>query len=160
MTGGNKSASGPLAMNADLRELSALYEKKNREAIASRELLDSLEKASQLLAEELDIVRTSMQRQEKETLLLDQEMRKIAEESKRAAQKLSSARLELDRLARDSAQSRAERERKQALIVEKDAARSALEKALEDGRSELEQSACAWLCSPRSTPCCASSSPD
>jgi chromosome segregation protein len=139
VTGGNRTASGPLAMKRELRELSALYEKKNREAIAARELLDSLEKTSQLLAEELDIVRTELQKREKETLLLDQEMRKIAEESKRAAQKLSAARIELDRLARDSTQSRAERERKQSLVVEKDAARSALEKALEEGRSELEQ---------------------
>ena len=81
VTGGNKTASGPLAMKRELRELSVLYEKKQREAAAARERLDSLEKASQLLAEELELVRTELQKQEKETLLLDQEMRKLAEES-------------------------------------------------------------------------------
>ncbi|MGD0580860.1 MAG: hypothetical protein ABSC08_18265, partial [Bryobacteraceae bacterium] len=114
-------------------------EKKQLEVVAVGERLEALEKASQLLAEELEIVRTELQKQEKETLLLDQEMRKIAEESRRAGQKLSAARLELDRLARDSAQSREERERKQTLVVEKEESRSALERALEDGRSEMEQ---------------------
>ena len=87
----------------------------------------------------MEIVRTELQKQEKETLLLDQEMRKLAEESRRAAQRLSASRLELDRLARDAARTHEERERKQALVAEKDEARSALERALEDGRSELEE---------------------
>ncbi len=139
VTGGNKTASGPLAMKRELRELSVSYEKKQREAAAGRERLDSLEQSSQLLADELELVRTELQKQEKETLLLDQEMRKLSEESRRAAQRLSASRLELDRLARDSARTIEERERKQALVAEKDEARSALERALEDGRSELEQ---------------------
>jgi chromosome segregation protein len=139
VTGGNKTASGPLAMKRELRELSASYEKKQLEAAAGRERLEALEEASQLLAEELEIVRTELQTQEKETLLLDQEMRKIAEESKRTAQRLSASRLELDRLARDAAHTHEEQERKQALVAEKEESRSALERALEEGRSEIEQ---------------------
>jgi len=139
MTGGKRATSGPLALKRELRELSALFEKKQAETTASQERLESLEKEIQLLADELEVVRTELQKQEKETLLLDQEMRKIAEESKRAGQKLSASRMELERLTRDAARSREERERKLALAAEKEQARSAIEGALEEGRSELEQ---------------------
>jgi chromosome segregation protein len=139
MTGGKRATSGPLALKRELRELSALFEKKQAETTASQERLESLEKEIQLLAEELEVVRTELQKQEKETLLLDQEMSKIAEESKRAGQKLSAARMELERLTRDAARSREERERKLALVAEKEQARAAIESALEEGRSELEQ---------------------
>jgi chromosome segregation protein len=139
MTGGKRGTSGPLALKRELRELSALFEKKQAEATSSQERLESLEKEIQLLAEELEVVRTELQKQEKETLLLDQELRKLAEESKRAGQKLSASRMELERLTRDAGRSREERERKLALVAEKERARGAIEGALEEGRSELEQ---------------------
>jgi chromosome segregation protein len=139
MTGGKRATSGPLALKRELRELSALFEKKQAEATTSQERLESLEKEIQLLAEELEVVRTELQKQEKETLLLDQEMRKIAEESKRAGQKLSASRMELERLTRDASRSREERESKLTLVAEKEQARGAIEGALEEGRFELEQ---------------------
>ena len=139
MTGGKRATSGPLALKRELRELSATFEKKQVETAAAQERVESLEKEIQLLGEELETVRTELQKQEKETLLLDQEMRKIAEESKRAGQKLSASRMELERLTRDASRSREERERKLALVSEKEQARGAIEGALEEGRSELEQ---------------------
>ncbi len=139
MTGGKRATSGPLALKRELRELSALFEKKQVETTAAQERVETLEKEIQLLSEELETVRTELQKQEKETLLLDQEMRKIAEESKRANQKLAASRMELERLTRDASRSREERERKLALVAEKEQARSAIEAALEEGRSELEQ---------------------
>ena len=139
MTGGKRATSGPLALKRELRELSALFEKKQVESSAAQERVETLEKEIQLLSDELEIVRTELQTQEKETLLLDQEMRKIAEESKRANQKLSASRMELERLTRDAARSREEREHKLALVAEKEQARRAIEAALEEGRSELEE---------------------
>jgi chromosome segregation protein len=139
MTGGKRATSGPLALKRELRELSATFEKKQVETTAAQARVESLEKEIQLLGEELETVRTELQKQEKETLLLDQEMRKIAEESKRAGQKLSASRMELERLTRDASRSREERERKLALVSEKEQARGAIEGALEEGRSELEQ---------------------
>jgi len=139
MTGGKRATSGPLALKRELRELSALFEKKQVETSAAQDRLETLEKEIQLLSEELETVRTELQKQEKETLLLDQEMRKIAEESKRANQKLSASRMELERLARDASRSREERERKLALVAEKEQTRGAIEAALEEGRSELEE---------------------
>ena len=139
MTGGKRATSGPLALKRELRELSALFEKKQVETTAAQERVETLEKEIQLLSEELETVRTELQKQEKETLLLDQEMRKIAEESKRANQKLAASRMELERLTRDASRSREERERKLALVAEKEQTRSAIEAALEEGRSELEE---------------------
>jgi chromosome segregation protein len=139
MTGGKRATSGPLALKRELRELSATFEKKQVETAAAQERVESLEKEIQLLGEELETVRAELQKQEKDTLLLDQEMRKIAEESKRAGQKLSASRMELERLTRDASRSREERERKLALVSEKEQARGAIEGALEEGRSELEQ---------------------
>jgi chromosome segregation protein len=139
MTGGKRATSGPLALKRELRELSALFEKKQVESTAAQVRVETLEKEIQLLSDELETVRTELQKQEKETLLLDQEMRKIAEESKRANQKLSASRMELERLTRDASRSREERERKLALAAEKEQARGAIEAALEEGRSELEE---------------------
>lgn len=139
MTGGKRATSGPLALKRELRELSALFEKKQAEAVAAQQRAETLEKEIQALSEELETVRTELQKQEKETLLLDQEMRKIGEDAKRANQKLSASRMELDRLTRDAARSREERERKQALVAEKEQARSAIEAALEEGRAEMEE---------------------
>ena len=139
MTGGKRATSGPLALKRELRELSALFEKKQVETTAAQERVETLEKEIQLLSDELEMVRTELQKREKETLLLDQEMRKIAEESKRANQKLSVSRLELERLIRDASRSREERERKLALVAEKEQARGAIEAALEAGRAELEE---------------------
>jgi chromosome segregation protein len=139
MTGGKRATSGPLALKRELRELSSLFEKKQAESTAAQVRVETLEKEIQLLSDELETVRTDLQKQEKETLLLDQEMRKIAEESKRANQKLSASRMELERLTRDASRSREERERKLALAAEKEQARGAIEAALEEGRSELEE---------------------
>jgi chromosome segregation protein len=139
VTGGKRATSGPLALKRELRELSALFEKKQAETTAAQVRLETLEKEIQTLSEELESVRTELQKQEKETLLLDQEMRKLGEESRRANQKLAVSRAELERLTRDASRSREERERKLALVAEKEQARGAMEAALEEGRAQLEE---------------------
>ena len=139
VTGGNKTASGPLAMKRELRELSVSYEKKQREAAAGRERLDSLEQVEPASGRRTGGGPHRAAEAGKGDLTARSGDAQLSEESRRAAQRLSASRLELDRLARDSARTLEERERKQALVAEKDEARSALERALEDGRSELEQ---------------------
>ena len=62
------------------------------------------------LSEELEQVRAQQQAQEKDALALDHEQRKLAEEYARAGSRLSVARLELERLAREDERSRAQRE--------------------------------------------------
>ena len=65
------------------------------------------------MVEDLEALRGLQQAQEKDALALDHEQRKLAEESARAGSRLSVARLELDRLSREDARSRTQREQSQ-----------------------------------------------
>jgi len=138
ITGGKKSSGGPLALKRELRELTAQVEIRDREADDLTSELESLERGLALLSEELEQVRALQQAQEKDALALDHEQRKLAEEYARAGSRLSTARLELERLARQDEQARAQRERNQLLVAEKEQARFDQEKAVEIARGEFD----------------------
>jgi chromosome segregation protein len=97
-----------------------------------------LERGAAQLAEELEQVRSLQQAQEKDALALDHEQRTLAEEYARTGSRLSAARLELDRLAREDQRARDQRERNHALVAEKEQARFDQEKAVEIARGEFE----------------------
>jgi len=138
VSGGKKTGTGPLALKRELREISSLFQHRHTALSTAQSSLEQLEAEIQTLTESLEQLRAEQQRQEKETLVLDQEMRKISEEFNRANQRLSVSRLELERLTRDAARSREERERKAVTVEEKDQQRAQVEQALEQGRAELE----------------------
>lgn len=139
VTGGKRTGSGPLALKRELRELAQSFAAKQDALTAAQRQLEQLESEIQAQAEELETVRAELQREEKESLVLDQEMRKVNEDSGRANQRLSVSRKELERLERDTETLRAQCEQRQAAAAEKDAARIALESALEDARVALEE---------------------
>jgi chromosome segregation protein len=138
VTGGRKSAGGPLALKRELRELSAVVATRETELDSLAASLEELEQGAARLAEELEHVRALQQTQEKDALALDHEQRKLAEESARAGQRLSTARLELDRLKRADEQSRAQREQSQGLVSQREEQRFEQEKVLENLRAESE----------------------
>jgi chromosome segregation protein len=138
ITGGKKSSGGPLALKRELRELTTQVEIRDREADELTSELEALERGLALLSEELEQVRALQQAQEKDALALDHEQRKLAEEYARAGSRLSTSRLELERLARQDEQARAQRERNQALVAEKEQARFDHEKAVEIARGEFD----------------------
>jgi chromosome segregation protein len=138
ITGGKKSSGGPLALKRELREVTTQVEIRDREADELTSELEALERGLALLSEELEQVRALQQAQEKDALALDHEQRKLAEEYARAGSRLSTARLELERLARQDEQARAQRERNQALVAEKEQARFDQEKAVELARGEFD----------------------
>jgi chromosome segregation protein len=138
VTGGRKSAGGPLALKRELRELNGDVEARQRELDSLSSSLEELEQGAARLAEELDYVRQQQQAQEKDALALDHEQRKLAEESARAGQRLSTARLELERLQRAAEQSRAQRHQSQAAVAEREQQRFEEEKRLETMRAEIE----------------------
>jgi len=138
ITGGKKSSGGPLALKRELRELTAQVDTRDREADQLTSELEALERGLALLSEELEQVRALQQAQEKDALALDHEQRKLAEEYARAGSRLSSARLELERLARQDEQARAQRESNQLLVAEKEQARFDQEKAVEIARGEFD----------------------
>ena len=139
VSGGRKTAGGPLALKRELRELSAQVETAQRSADELTAELEELERGTALLSEDFEHLRALQQTQEKDALALDHEQRKLAEECARTGQRLSVARLELDRLGREDQRSRAQREQNQALVAGKEQARFDQEKALEEARGELER---------------------
>jgi len=138
VTGGKKSAGGPLALKRELRELIGQVDVREREADGLTAELEGVERDAAQLAEELEQVRSLQQAQEKDALALDHEQRTLAEEYARTGSRLSAARLELDRLAREDQRAREQRERNHALVAEKEQARFDQEKAVEIARGEFE----------------------
>jgi chromosome segregation protein len=138
ITGGKKSSGGPLALKRELREVTSQVEARDREADDLTAELEALERGVALLTEELEQVRALQQTQEKDALALDHEQRKLAEEYARAGSRLSAARLELDRLARQDENARVQRERNHALVAEKEQARFDKEKEVEMARGEFD----------------------
>jgi chromosome segregation protein len=138
VSGGRKSSGGPLALKRELRELASQVEAREREADTLTGALEDLEKNSARLAEELEHVREQQQHQEKGALALDHEQRQLAEEYARSGQRLSVARLELERLSREDGRSRQQREQSQAAVAQREQERFDQEKALELARGEYE----------------------
>jgi chromosome segregation protein len=138
VTGGRKTGGGPLALKRELRELNGVVETRQRELDSVTAALQDLEQSAARLAEELEHVRSQQQAQEKDALALDHEQRKLAEESARAGHRLSTARLELERLKKADETSRAQREQSQGAVVQREEQRFEQEKILENLRAEVQ----------------------
>ena len=139
VSGGRKTGSGPLGLKRELREVSSLWNTRQKQMEGTISQIEELELEIQKLSEELEILRQTQQKEEKEALALDHEMRKLSEESTRTNQRLSIARLELERLSRESERAMAQRETSHAAITEKEKGRQAQELALEAARALLSE---------------------
>jgi chromosome segregation protein len=139
VTGGKKTASGPLAMKREARELTVVLEGKQKALDEQLSRLEDLDREIAILAAELERLRGVQQAREKDRVALEHEMRKLADDNNRANSRLSVARLELDRLKRDAEQSQAQRERNQQAVAEKEELREQREQELEDQRQFLEK---------------------
>ena len=139
VTGGKKSAVGPLAMKREARAL-ALELQQQQTALDRRVVeLENLNREIGGLEAEVERLRGLQQSREKERVALDHEMRKVNEDRSRANSRVSVAQLELDRLRRDAAQSAEQREKNQAAVEDKERLRSEREAAVEAERLELEK---------------------
>ena len=123
VSGGRKTAGGPLALKRELRELGGQVETLAREADELTAELEELERGTARLAEDLEHLRALQQTQEKDVLALDHEQRKLAEEYARTGSRLSVARLELERLSREDRRSRTQRYEIQATIPQNEEAK-------------------------------------
>ncbi len=138
LTGGRKTASGPLALKRELREFSdelQVHEQTLAGKVAAHE---SLEKEALHLASELENLRQLQQSREKDAVSLDHDLRRTSEEIQRANSRISVARLELERLSREEERAREKRTENQQMVEEKDAARATKEQELEALREQLE----------------------
>ena len=138
VSGGRKTSSGPLALKRELREVKAQVQARQKRLEETAARSESLERDIARLEQETERLRGAQQSQEKEALALDHEMRKLADELSRAGSRLSVARLELDRLAKERERSLARRRRDQASVEEKERARTEHEHALQAAREDLD----------------------
>lgn len=137
VSGGKKTGAGPLALKRELRDVSQLEKAKSAELCAAQKNLAELERAISALAEQLEQVRGRQQAEEKDVLALDHETRKLAEEFQRTQSRLSRARLELDKLARDTVQFKENVTRDREALTQCEQLRSDEERSLEFAREQL-----------------------
>jgi chromosome segregation protein len=138
VSGGKKTSSGPLALKRELRETKTLVQAREKVLGETAARIEGLEREIARLEQEIERLRGAQQTQERETLALDHEMRKVAEELNRANSRLSVARLELDRLSKERGRSLERRQQNQAAVEQKERTRNEQEQALEAARKELE----------------------
>jgi chromosome segregation protein len=139
VSGGKKSASGPLALKRELREVSAAVEVRQKEVDQTASLLESVEEEIARLTEEHERLRGVQQSQEKDALALDHEFRKLTEEYNRATSRLSVARMELERLRREAERSIDQKDHNLTVIAEKDALRVTQENELAEAREQFSE---------------------
>jgi chromosome segregation protein len=137
VSGGKKTGAGPLALKRELREVTVLEKTKQTELNAAQNQLAELEQSIHHLSEHLENLRGRQQGQEKEVIAMDHETRKLAEEFQRINNRLSSARLELDRIGRDRLKLEEAVEMSRITLEEREAARGQEEYSLESAREEL-----------------------
>jgi chromosome segregation protein len=139
VTGGKKSAAGPLAMKREVRELAAALKKRQEILAGQVDRFEGLDREITGLEAELERLRALQQAREKDRVALDHDMRKLGDDLARANSRLSVARLELERLRRDAEKSAEQRERNRTAVQEKEQLRAQREEALEGERQELEK---------------------
>lgn len=138
VSGGRKTGSGPLGLKRELREVNSQWVAKQKEFDKTKSLLEDLELEMANLGEDLERLRGIQARQEKESVGLDLEMRKLNEELHRANQRLSIAKNELARLKNEKAKAEERRENTGKLVAEKEQGRAAHEQSLAEARAALE----------------------
>jgi chromosome segregation protein len=137
VSGGKKTGAGPLGLKRELRELKTQFDVKQKELSRTQGLLDELEHEIGVFTEDLERLRSLQQRQEKDAVALDHEMRKLGEELTRANSRVSVARIELQRLDKERAKAQERREGNGRLVAEREELRLAQEQALTEARSAL-----------------------
>ncbi len=137
VSGGKKTGAGPLALKRELREMTALENVKQAELSLTQKNLAELEQNISHLTEHLEQLRARQQAQEKDVLAMDHETRKLAEEFQRVNSRLSNARLELERIGRESQKLEEAAQRDRITLEEREAARGQEESGLEAAREEM-----------------------
>ena len=139
LTGGKKTAGGPLAIKREVRELASSMDRKQAELDRDSKQLEALEAEIVRLEEDVERLRGAQQAREKDVLALQHDIRKCTDETARTNSRISVARLELERLRQEHERSLARRDRSLAAVEEKESARLVQEALLEAGRQDFEQ---------------------
>ncbi len=139
VSGGKKTGSGPLALKRELRGLAGVVEARQKEIDSTASRLEALESEIALIEKDLERLRALQQDQEKESLALELESRKLAGEKAKADSSLSVARAEFGRLTHERERALARRAEVEKQAEEKEQARLSEQSGLEAAREELER---------------------
>ncbi|MGC2660548.1 MAG: chromosome segregation protein SMC [Bryobacteraceae bacterium] len=137
VSGGKKTGAGPLALKRELREVTELERAKQSEAANAQAHLAQLEKDITALNDQLELLRSQQQAHEKDVLGLDHDSRKMAEELQRVQARLSQAKSELERIARDRVRLEENVTRDGEALAQAERGRAEHEQALEQAREDL-----------------------
>jgi chromosome segregation protein len=138
LTGGRKTASGPLVLKREMRAYAAQLTEQEGLLAARVGDQEALQRETTALEAELERLRQLQQTSEKEAVSLDHDIRRTAEEINRSNSRISVARLELERLTREEERAREKRAQNQTLVEQKDAERGDREQALDALRDQLD----------------------
>jgi chromosome segregation protein len=138
LTGGRKKASGPLVLKREMREFTAQLIEKERLLEEKTREQEALQWETTALQTELERLRQLQQASEKDAVSLDHDIRRTTEEIHRSHSRISVARLELERLAREEERAVEKRAGDQTLVEQKDAERTERELALDALREQLD----------------------
>jgi chromosome segregation protein len=139
VSGGKKSGAGPLGLKRELREITAIWQARQKDFDGTRDALEALEGEIGRFTEELEALRGRQNVREKEVVALDHESRKLSEDLNRSRSRLNVARSDLSRLTVEQQRSVARREELRLAAEEKEAARLSQEQSLASARADLEQ---------------------
>jgi chromosome segregation protein len=144
VSGGRKTGSGPLALKRELRELTALSAQRKTAVEETTAIVESIERDLGLMTEELERLRTVQQRHEREALALDHELRKLSEDFARSNSRVSVARLELDRIAKEEERVAGERASQTEALAQREGARADEESKLAAARESMSSLQAHW----------------
>jgi len=137
VSGGKKTSSGPLALKRELRELQTLTAQRGRDLMETEVRAKRLDQRIGALSEQLETLRSVQNREEKEALELGLEHKRLAEEHAKSSQRLSVARLDLERLKHENNNSTSRKAQLEAEHAAKDEQRVEMEESLAASREEI-----------------------
>jgi chromosome segregation protein len=139
VSGGKKSAAGPLALKRELRELRPTIQ--NLEQSLETASSEAAQAEQQITARtaEMEAVRAQLQNLEKAALAAEHELRESKNHVDKAERRLSLARLEMERLTHEQERAAAESEQKRAAVDQRERERLEAEEALTALRQQLEE---------------------
>jgi chromosome segregation protein len=139
VSGGKKSAAGPLALKRELRELRPMIQ--NLEQSLEKASAETAQAEEQITARtaEMEGVRSQLQNLEKAALAAEHELRESKNHVEKAERRLSLARLEIERLTHEQERAAAESEQKRSAVEQRDRERAEAEDALAALRQKIEE---------------------
>ncbi|MCZ2154675.1 MAG: chromosome segregation protein SMC [Bryobacterales bacterium] len=139
ISGGKRSASGPLVLKRQLKELQTKLRTTDEQLKTKETSLRGAEEKLTKSQEEMERLRGQIQAREKEGVALEAEGRKLLEEQRRAGSRLQVARSEMARLLRDADAAILRKETSVKALAEKDAARTEREQLAQQVRHEIDE---------------------